>query len=132
MWKRSAGTRDIGVHELRRRFAELRKGGCEFVLEKLRRMNETEPGPAVDRTILFYELSLSLHRSSRGGLYPAPPDAKEANAKEANAFGLKEVASLGFQIERDAVQAMFEQGRISWKTAKEMRDNLSLLELQIS
>jgi len=39
--------------------------------------------------------------------------------------------SLGFQIERDSIQTMFENGRISRETASQMSKNISLLELQI-
>jgi hypothetical protein len=44
---------------------------------------------------------------------------------------LKNITSLGFQLERDAIQTMFENGLISKKTAKKMRNNISLFEIQL-
>jgi len=34
----------------------------------------------------------------------------------------------GFHLERTFIQEMFEAGRISWGTAKEMRGNIATLE----
>jgi hypothetical protein len=41
------------------------------------------------------------------------------------------VLTHSFQIERDNIRTMFELGRISRDTAKEMRHNISLLEIQL-
>jgi hypothetical protein len=42
-----------------------------------------------------------------------------------------EMVAKGFQIERALIQAMFEAGRISRETAKEMRGNITALESQL-
>jgi hypothetical protein len=42
-----------------------------------------------------------------------------------------EIVALAFQTEREGIQEMFESGRISRDSAKEMRHNLSLLELEL-
>ncbi|MCL1806574.1 MAG: sodium:proton antiporter [Oscillospiraceae bacterium] len=42
-----------------------------------------------------------------------------------------EVASGAFYMERVLIQQMMEAGRLSWKTAKEMQANLTLLEAQL-
>ncbi len=42
---------------------------------------------------------------------------------------MTDLVSLGFQMERDGIQAMFEAGRISRDTVRKLR--IALMELQI-
>ncbi len=44
---------------------------------------------------------------------------------------MTDLVSLGFQMERDGIQAMFEAGRISRDTVRKLRNNIALMELQI-
>ena len=41
------------------------------------------------------------------------------------------IASHGFQIERELIQQMFEEGRLSRETARNMRGNISMLEAKL-
>jgi len=50
---------------------------------------------------------------------------------QTNDESLAAVALYGFQVERDNIQIMLETGRISRETAKEMRNNISLMEVQL-
>jgi CPA1 family monovalent cation:H+ antiporter len=44
---------------------------------------------------------------------------------------ISEVATIAFQMERDNIQTMFESGRISREKAKELRNNITLLETEL-
>jgi len=89
-----------------------------FVLEKLRELNQLDNHPVSRKMIAEYEFKLSLYQ--RDFRHSKPDDEM-----------LLSVASHGFQIERDNIQLMFEAGRISRETAKELRHNISLLEVQL-
>ena len=89
-----------------------------LVVEKLKEMNFTEENPVVRKIIADYELKLSMFQ--RGMRYGKP-----------DKDNLASVVSCAFQAERDNIQAMLELGRISRETAKEMRHNISLLEVQL-
>jgi len=45
---------------------------------------------------------------------------------------MKEVLARAFQLERDGIYAMYEQGRISRESAKEMRNNIAVLEAELA
>ena len=45
---------------------------------------------------------------------------------------LIETAAIAFQIERDNIQTMFETDRISREKAKELRNNIALLEISLN
>jgi len=90
-----------------------------FVLEKLRELKRTDEHPAIRKIMAEYELRLSMHqRGVRHG--------------EVNNEILASVVACGFQAERDNIRLMFDAGRISRETAKEMRHNISVLEVQLS
>ncbi|MDR2920226.1 MAG: hypothetical protein LBV72_12795 [Tannerella sp.] len=44
---------------------------------------------------------------------------------------IMEITSYGLQLERNGIHAMYEQGHLSWETARELRNNITLLETQI-
>jgi hypothetical protein len=44
----------------------------------------------------------------------------------------KQAAAVAIQTERDCIQAAFETGSISRKKAKELRDNIALMETELS
>lgn len=119
------GARKEGRRAIIAGFLKLKRSNDAFVLEKLRQMRETEGSPALERMISDREISLYLRDGGNGGI-------RRARRSEAGGERRREIASLGFQIERDCIHEMFESGRISRKTAKEMRDNISLLELQVA
>ncbi len=78
--------------------------------------------PVLEKTIADYELVMALMRGRNADR--SLSDGKVAGATPG------EIASPGFQIERELIQAMFENGRLWRENAKEMRDNLSLMEIQ--
>ncbi len=110
--------------ELRAHFISLIETNKRFVLEKLEELEKTEDNPAIRKMITDYGLSLSLRQKRGGGM-------KGGLHQGADADSIVAVASYGFQVERDNIQAMFEAGRISRETAKEMRHNISLLEVEL-
>jgi len=105
----------------KRRFYDLYRANDSFVLQKLKQHRKNDDSHLISKYISDYEFSLSLQNSKEAG--------QEADNEEA--VSVESVAALGFQIERDNIQTMFENGRISWETAGQMRKNISLLELQI-
>ncbi len=107
-----------GDAELRTRFITLIEANNRYVLENLKQMSKTEDSPAIRKMITDYEFNQSMYqrRGQRG---------------EVDKESIAAVASHGFQAERDNIQAMFEAGRISRESAREMRHNISLLEVQL-
>jgi len=89
-----------------------------FILEKLRTTSQTDDSPVIRKIIMEYEFRLSMHQ--RGLRYNNPDKDTLAT-----------VVSHAFQTERDNISTMHETGRISRETAKEMRHNISLLEVQL-
>jgi len=115
----------------RQQFLTLKMTNDEFVLEKFREMNETEHDPLIDKMISDYELSLWLQKSRSGGLNQAFPHKWAASKESDSTVNVEDIVLFAFQLERDYIQTMFENGRISRESAKEMRKNISLLELQL-
>jgi CPA1 family monovalent cation:H+ antiporter len=97
----------------------LMKNSNQMILEKLRTLRQEDDNPTIDKFIFYYEFSAHLQRG-RGS-------RKTASEK----VSLDEIASYAFQLERDHIRIMLEQGHISRETAKEMRNNIVLLETQI-
>jgi len=104
--------------ELRTKVFALIETVSNHILEKLRKMGEAENNPAIHKITTEYEFRMVMRR---GGLRQGEIDAES----------LASIVSTAFQTERDAIQAMLEEGRISRETAKEMRHNISLLEVQL-
>ena len=104
--------------ELRTKIFAVAEINTHIILEKLRQMSQTDDSTIIRKIMADYELKLSMYQ--RGMRYDSPD--KEM---------LATVVSYAFQAERDNIQAMLELGRISRETAKEMRHNISLLEVQL-
>ena len=115
------GSKEPDTEASKRRFYDLYRTNDLFVLQKLKQLSKNGDSHLVSKYISDYEFSLSVQNSRDGG--------QEADDEEA--VNVEGIAALGFQIERDNIQTMFENGRISWETAGQMRKNISLLELQI-
>ncbi len=111
---------DTFIHE---ELLTLMEANNHYVLEQLYRLKEAGNNPAAEKLIMEYEMSRSIQETRRG--------LEGAMHQETDENKIAEVSSAGFQIERDQIQMMFENGRISRDTAKEMRSNISLLELQL-
>jgi CPA1 family monovalent cation:H+ antiporter len=93
----------------------------QMILEKLNALRQTEQNPAIDKFIFYYDFSRSLQSSRTGRLQQTSQEEQD----------VKEVAEYAFQLERDQIRMMFEEGRISRETATEMRNNISLLMAQM-
>ena len=89
-----------------------------FVFDKLKRLSQRTDTPAVRKMMADCEFRLSLYQS-------------RLQQKKVNKEILAAVVSHGFQAERDYIHTMLEDGRISRETAKEIRHNISLLEVQL-
>jgi len=89
-----------------------------FVLEKLRTMSHTKDCSALRKLMASYELK---HYMYQRGMLNSKPNREHFIA----------VISHSFQVERDNIHTMFELGRISRETAREMRHNIELLEIQL-
>ena len=105
--------------KVRHRIFILMKNSNQLILEKLKTLRQTEDNPAIDKFIFYYEFSALLQKGRGRG--------KAASEKT----NIDEIATYAFQIERDNIRTMLEQGRISRDTAKEMRNNIVLLETQM-
>ena len=104
--------------ELRNNVLSLMEASVSCVLERLRQMSETDHNPAIRKMIANYEFRLSMRQ--RG-----------LRHNEIDKENLAGIVSHAFQTERDNIQTMLELGRISRETVKEMRHNISLLEVQL-
>ena len=103
---------------LRTNVFALMETNTRLVLEKLRELNLLGNDPVIREMAAEYELRLSLYQR---GFRRNKPSSDMLIA----------VATYAFQKERNHIQNMLELGRISRETAKEMRHNISLLELQL-
>ena len=104
--------------ELRVKLFSLMETNTHVVLERLKKMSETDDSTIIRKVMADYELKLSIYQRD---MRYSNPDREI----------LASVVSYAFQSERENIQAMLEAGRISRETAKEMRHNISLLEVQL-
>jgi len=102
-------------------FFKLLTNNSLFVLEKLHEIRNDENANAVDKLISSYELTAAFHNDSGW------EKEKNANPEAAESI-IYEVATKGFHMERGLIHEMFEAGRISRETAKEIRGNIAALE----
>jgi len=103
---------------LRSKFFALKEINTLYVLEKLRTMSHTKDCSALRKLMASYELRHYMYQT---GVQNSKPNREHFIA----------LISHSFQIERDNIHTMFELGRISRETAKEMRHNIELLEIQL-
>lgn len=105
----------------KRQFYDLYRANDFLVLQKLKQIYKTNNSHLASKYISDYEFSLSIQNSRE----------TVQDFESIEAVSVEDIAALGFQIERDNIQIMFENGRISWETTRQMRKNISLLELEI-
>ena len=104
--------------DLRNKIFSLMETNAHFVLKKLEKIEKEQDNPVMRKIKADYEFRLSMyHRGIRYGKID-----KEK---------LATLMSHSFQLERDSIQSMLEAGRISRETAREMRHNISLLEVRL-
>ena len=101
-------------------FWELMSANTQFVLDKLNMLQSSGDHPAAEKIAAEYEFAMSLRQ-----------DQGSRRERIADSEAVLHVADNGFQIERELIQQMFEEGRISWETAQEMRSNISTLEARL-
>jgi CPA1 family monovalent cation:H+ antiporter len=104
--------------EVRAKVFALMETNTRFALEKLKEMDKTENNPIIRKIATGYELKYAMYQ-------------KHLQYSEQDDEILLSVVSCSFQIERDHIRTMLDDGRISKETAKEMQHNISLLEVQI-
>jgi CPA1 family monovalent cation:H+ antiporter len=110
--------------EMRAGIFALMETNARFVLDKIAQM-EKPNRPMLLKIKSDYELRVAMYQ--RNARYGQPNDETCATDNET----CTTVITHCFQIERDYIQAMLEAGRISRETAREMRHNISLLEVQL-
>jgi len=113
----------MGSRKKRNNYRGLLGRNSMFVLEKLEAIRKPSNAKAVDKLAASYEMIAAFHK----GLETESGDATKGK-DEALVY---EVAAKGFHIERGLIQEMFEAGRLSWETAKEMRGNIAALEARM-
>jgi CPA1 family monovalent cation:H+ antiporter len=99
-------------------FFKIMEANMRYVFEKLKLLNQRTDTPAIRKMMADCEFRLSLYQS-------------RLRQNKVNKEILAAVVSHGFQAERDHIHTMLEDGRISRETAKEIRHNISLLEVQL-
>lgn len=130
------------IYENRLQIAKLRKLNSQYVLAKLYEKKKQEKTLSINKLIAEYErleaMMLERKVSSKDKLEVKGEinNIKELPASEdqdavSEAEDMTDLVSLGFQMERDGIQAMFEAGRISRDTVRKLRNNIALMELQI-
>ncbi len=98
----------------------LRQQDLTYVIEKLKKLATTRDDDAIRKSIAYHELFLERNSDSSYAIEPIETEAK-----------VSDIAAIAFQLERDNIQEYYEAGRILRDTAKQMRNNISLLELQM-
>ena len=116
--------RHRGGHSYRENLRAIREENTRYILDKLRYLRNEENSAAIDRVIYLYEMLPAIHQI-RSDIREKPEPGTQ---RDNHVF---EVAARGFQVERGLIQEMFEQGRISWGMAKEMRGNIATLEARL-
>lgn len=120
---------------IRLQIGKLRQLNNENTLKLLYKKREEKDSQTVDRMIAEYERVEALLKSRGMSMNEAGNSDNDLRTEENEEYeskpaGINELITLAFQMERDGIQSMFEQGRISWETASRLRNNMALMELQ--
>lgn len=110
---------------LHQHFINLKKECDLYVVEKLKIVTENDDNLITRSLLMNYEFSSQIMQRMQ------KPSAGHDSEEVPMENQVMEIASYGFQLERDGIQTMYEQGRLSWETARELRNNITLLETQI-
>ncbi|MDR3049015.1 MAG: sodium:proton antiporter [Elusimicrobiota bacterium] len=115
------------------KIARLVRVNIHYIIERLNKMlasKTTEyPAALIEKNISDYELLLLSYADKRRSRKAAK--SKTAVKAAAGLVQIKDIMPIAFQFERDAIQAAFENGKLSKPSAKEMRKNLYILEMQM-
>ncbi len=109
----------------------LRRMNNEYVLERLYERKEKDDTIALNKLISEYERleALVAARKRTDDYHQSIENTETVPTTSIN--DMEDLVHLSFQLERDGIQGMFEQGRISWETARKMRSDIALMELQL-
>jgi hypothetical protein len=94
------------------------ESNMRFVFDKLKKLSRRTDTTTIRKMMADCEFRLSLYQN-------------RLRQNKVNKEALISVLTHGFQVERDYIHTMIENGRISRESAKEMRHNISLLEVQL-
>jgi len=103
-------------------FWELSAADAQFVLDRLHSYNPDESNPAAEKIAAEYEVELGMSKTRADN---------EGRRKRISGDMISKIAAEGFQIERELIQQMFEEGRLSRETTRKMRDNIAILETKL-
>ncbi len=141
-WRENPKQREEFENE-RRRFMEMKRKNNEYVLQKLYEKRDKEDSIMIERRIAEQEqMKLLLlermvlpgdHNAKRkeNSIEPISPSDRKKDLRDEGATDMVDLISIGFQIERDCIQSMFEQDKITREMARKFRNNIALMELQI-
>jgi len=107
-------------------YNKLNEANAKYVLNKIENVRSDNNSPAVDRVKSLYELTASVRRGTETDV-----DSGRPGQSALDSVAVQEVALKGFSIERELIQEKYEEGRISWESAKEMRSNIAILEARL-
>lgn len=111
--------------QLHQHFINLKKQCDLYVIEKLKAVTGNDDNLVIKSLLMNYEFSSQIMQHMQ------EPSAGYASEEDSMESLVMEIASYGFQLERDGIQTMYEEGRLSWETARELRNNITLLETQM-
>ncbi|NQX49787.1 Na+/H+ antiporter [Paenibacillus tritici] len=113
----------LSRQERREEWNRLQSGNFNYVLEQLRELQHTgETEPEV--------ISALIMRYERGRLRLTRTESISATKREFEE-ALQELSRAGIQLERDNIQLMFENGRISRASMKEMKRDILFMEHEL-
>jgi CPA1 family monovalent cation:H+ antiporter len=103
---------------------KLKEDNSRYVICKLKELQLTDNCAELKKILSDYESFLLFVQNMISGV-------DRMQNSEIIEDEIIEVATIAFQMERDNIQAMFESGHISREKAKELRDNIALLETEL-
>ncbi|WP_340022428.1 Na+/H+ antiporter [Paenibacillus sp. FSL K6-1096] len=113
----------LSAQERREEWNKLQSGNFAYVLDQLRELQHSgEMDPEVVSSLIL--------RYERGRLRLTRPESI-STAKREFEEALQELSRAGIQLERDYIQLMFENGRLSRASMKEMKRDILFMEHEL-
>lgn len=113
----------LSPQERREEWNKLQSGNFAYVLDQLRELQNTgEMDPEVVSSLIL--------RYERGRMRLTRPESISSTKREFEE-ALQELSRAGIQLERDYIQLMFESGRISRASMKEMKRDILFMEHEL-
>ena len=101
---------------------DLTAQNARYVLDRLKK--DYAGSPAAEKIAAGYNATINVAKAMRD------QSAKGGRPHIDEAL-ISRIAAGGYQIERELIQQMYEEGRLSWETARRMRDNIVMLETKL-